>query len=159
MRVDPREIVERLIVALGLKTQAQLAGSLEIRPQSIVSAINRGEIPGAWLYRVAYRTGRSVEWLRTGRGPAWHGALMAEAPAPAYGGDKRRSAMSQQLQLNETWEKLDSEEQAAVLRCAEIFRQADREIREHLIAQLKLIDEMAQARQAKRSRPKRPGRN
>ncbi|MDE3036328.1 MAG: helix-turn-helix domain-containing protein, partial [Nitrospirota bacterium] len=47
MRLDPREIVERLIVALGLKTQAQLAGSLEIRPQSIVSAINRGEIPEA----------------------------------------------------------------------------------------------------------------
>ncbi|TAJ10162.1 MAG: hypothetical protein EPO61_03245 [Nitrospirae bacterium] len=156
MRLDPREIVERLMVALGLKTQAQLAGSLEIRPQSIVSAINRGEIPDAWLYRVAYQTGRSVEWLRTGKGPAWQGVHVAEAPAPAYGGDKRQSAMSQQL--NGTWDKLDAEEQAAVLRCAEIFRQADREIREHLIAQLKLIDEMAQARRAKRAGPERPGR-
>ncbi|MDE3034990.1 MAG: hypothetical protein KGJ14_03365, partial [Nitrospirota bacterium] len=92
-----------------------------------------------------------------GKGSALHGALLAEAPALIYGGDKRRSAMSQQL--SKTWATLDAEEQAAVLRCAEIFRQADREIREHLIAQLKLIDEMTQARQVKRSRPKRPGRN
>lgn len=156
MRADPREIVERLIEALGLKTQAQLAGSLDIRPQSIVSAVNRGEIPDAWLYRVAYRTGRSVEWLRTGRGSVWRGAHVAEAPAPIYG-DKRPSAMSRSM--IETWAKLDAEEQAVVQRCADIVRHADRAVREHLLAQLKLIDEMAQARRAMRARPKRPQRN
>lgn len=57
MSQEPREIIERLIGARDLKTRAQLAAGLEIKPQSIVSAVNRGEIPEAWLYRVAYRTG------------------------------------------------------------------------------------------------------
>jgi len=150
MRVEPREIVERLIVALGLTTQAQLAAGLEIRPQSIVSAVNRGEIPEAWLYRVAYRTGRSIEWLRTGRGPVWHGAALAEAPAPAYGDDRRGAAMLQRM--IEAWEELDGEAQAAALRCVDILRRADRDICAHLIAELKLIEEAAQRRQATRKR-------
>lgn len=155
MSQEPREIIERLIVALDLKTQAQLAAGLEIKPQSIVSAVNRGEIPEAWLYRVAYRTGRSVEWLRTGKGPAWQGAHVAEAPAPAYG-DKGQPEMLHRV--NQAWDHMDADARAMVLRCAEILRSVDRDLREHLIAQVKLIDEMAQARRAKRAGPKRPGR-
>lgn len=156
MRPEPRDIIERLIAALDLKTQAQLAASLEIRPQSIVSALNRGEIPEAWLYRVAYRTGRSIEWLRTGKGAARHGALVAEAPAPVYG-DKKQSEMLQRV--IQAWDHMDADAQAMLLRCAEILHGADGDLREHLIAQVKLIDEMAQARRSKRSRPKRQGRN
>ncbi len=156
MGAGTRDIVERLIAALGLTTQAQLAASLEIKPQSIVSALNREEIPEAWLYRVAYRTGRSVEWLRTGRGPAWQGTHVAEASVPGYGGEKKRSAMAQQL--NEAWDQLGAEEQAAVVRCAEILRTADRDLHDHLIAELKLMEKMTRVFPAKRSRSKRPGR-
>jgi hypothetical protein len=144
---EPRGIIDRLLIALGLTTQVQLAASLEIRPQSIVSAMGRGEIPEAWLYRVAYTTGRSVEWLRSGKGPVWHSLVAAEASRP-YGLDKGESAALRQML--EGWEELDDEEQATVRRCVEVLRVGDRDIREHLIAQLKLIEETVQRRKARR---------
>jgi len=157
---DPREVIERLIEALGLASRAQLAAHLAIRPQSIVSAVNRGEIPEAWLYRVAYLTGRSVEWLRDGKGRVWHGVAMAETQDRAYGGDKKPSVTLQQVV--EAWGRLDAEEQATVARCASVLQAADRDIREHLIAQMKLIEETLRRRHRKdspaRREPRRTGR-
>lgn len=150
MSSGPHGIVERLMAALDLKTQAQLAAGLGIRPQSIISAISRGEIPEAWLYRVAYLTGRSVEWLRTGKGSVWHGSVVAEAPAPAYGSGGDYSAPLRRVV--EAWGVLDSEERATVERCVDALRVGDRDIREHLITQLKLIEETVHMRRAKRSR-------
>lgn len=150
MASDPRGIIGRLLLALGLKTQAQLAAALKIRPQSIISAIGRGEIPEAWLYRVAYLTGRNVEWLRTGEGPGRQGNIMGEGAASFYG---NRGAQSAALRhVLEAWEELDEEERGTVERCAEILRLGDRDIREHLIAQLKLIEDTVRMRRAKRTR-------
>ncbi len=149
MRSEPREIVERLIAALGVETQAQLAARLEIRPQSIVSAITRGEIPVAWLYRVAYLTGRSVEWLQTGKGEGWRENVIAETPAGAYGG-KGQSAVLRRIL--EVWEELDAEEEATVERCVQALRSGDREVRDHLVAQMKLIEETVKLRHTKRNR-------
>ncbi len=153
MDSEPHGIVERLLVALDLKTQSQLAATLAIRPQSIISAINRGEIPEAWLYRVAYLTGRNVEWLRTGKGPVWHGNVVAEGTAPSYVSARGQSAPL--LRVLRAWGELDTEEQATVERCAEVLRIGDRDIREHLITQLKLIEETVQRRRAKRARRRR----
>lgn len=155
MPQGPRDIIERLTAALGLTTQAQLASSLEIKPQSIISAINRGEIPEAWLYRVAYQTGRSVEWLRTGKESAWHGAPLAEAPAPAYG-DRKPSELLQRVVL--AWDSMKADEREMLLRCAEILNGADRDLRGHLVAQLQFIEEMAQARRGKRTKSRRSTR-
>jgi hypothetical protein len=153
MGSEPRGIIDRLLVALDCKTQAQLAARLEIRPQSIVSAVNRGEIPEAWLYRVAYLTGRSVEWLRTGKGPARQENVVGEGTSPPYG---ERGGQSAALRhVLEAWEELDEEERATVERCAEVLRVGDRDVREHLIAQLKLIEETVQRRRAKRRRGRR----
>lgn len=147
MQSEPRAIIERLIVALNLKTQAQLAAKLGVRPQSISSAIRRGEIPGGWLYQVAYLSGRRVEWLQTGKGPTWHEFVVAEAPAQPYGAALHRVLAA----LGE----LDAEGQAAVECCAELLRLGHRDIRSHLIHQLKLIKETARARQSKRKKIKR----
>ncbi len=150
MGSEPREIIDRLLQALNLKTQAQLAVSLEIRPQSIVSAVHRGEIPEGWLYRVAYLTGRNVEWLRTGKGPIWHADIAAETSPGGYGAGGIPDAAFRRLA--EVWEELDAEEQASLERCAEILRVGDRDVREHLIGQLKLMEEAVQLRRRKRSR-------
>jgi hypothetical protein len=147
MRAEPREIVQRLIAALGVETQAQLASRLEIRPQSIVSAITRGEIPVAWLYRVAYLTDRSVEWLRTGKGESWREGVIAETPPEAYG---RKGQSAVLRRILEIWEELDAEEQVTVERCVQALRSGDREIRDHLVAQMKLIEETVQRRHPKR---------
>lgn len=143
----PRTVIGRLIAALNLRTQAQLAARLGIRPQSIISAIRRGEIPEAWLYRVAYLSGRRVEWLQTGNGSLWHEVVVAEAPPQPYGTALRRVLAA--------WKGLDAERQAAVERCAELLRLEDRDIRAHLIRQLKLIEETARVRQGKRARASR----
>ena len=150
MDSEPRGIIERLLDALDLKTQAQLAASLEIKPQSIISAMSRGEIPEAWLYRVAYLTGKNVEWLRTGKGSVKHGNVTAEATSPVYGDGRGHSAPLRRIL--EAWEELDSEERVTVERCTEALRIGDRDIREHLITQLKLIEETVQMRRAKRAR-------
>ncbi len=153
MRSEPREIIDRLLQALNLKTQAQLAVSLEIRPQSIVSAVRRGAIPEGWLYRVAYLTGRHVEWLRTGKGPIWQADVAAETSPAGYGAGRIPDATVRRLV--EVWEELDAEEQASLKRCAEILRVGDRDVREHLIGQLKLMEEAVQLRRRKRSRLRR----
>ncbi|MER3422780.1 MAG: hypothetical protein C4293_05670 [Nitrospiraceae bacterium] len=150
MSSETRDIIDRLLTALDIKTQAQLAAVLEIRPQSIISAVNRGEIPAVWLYRVAYLTGRNVEWLRTGKGSAWHENIIGEGATPFYG--SVRSPSPSLRRVLEAWDDLDSEEQTALGRCAEVLRSGDRDIREHLMAQLKLIEETVQMRQAKRAR-------
>lgn len=150
MPSEARDIIERLLTALDLKTQTQLAAALEIRPQSIVSAINRGEIPEAWLYRVAYLTGRNVEWLRTGRGPAWRENVVGEGATPLYGSGRPLSPSLRRVL--DAWDDLDSEEQAALRRCVDALHGGDRDIREHLMAQLKLIEETVQMRRAKRAR-------
>lgn len=150
MASDPRGIIERLLLALGLKTQAQLAAALEIRPQSVISAIGRGEIPEAWLYRVAYRTGRNVEWLQTGKGPVRQENVIGEGTVPSYGNRGDQSAALRQVL--DAWQELDEEERDTVERCAQVLRIGDRDIREHLIAQLKLIEETVQRRRAKRGR-------
>lgn len=143
------------MTAMGVLTQAQLAAGLEIRPQSIISAVSRGEIPEAWLYRVAYQTGRKIEWLRTGKGPIWREEVIAEAPAPSYGKGSGASAVRRVL---EAWQELGPEEQAAVERCAALLGLEDRDIRAHLINQLKLIAETASVRRAKRTRRRTKGK-
>ena len=152
--MEPREIIERLIVSLDIKTQAQLAASLEIKPQSIISAVSRGEVPDAWLYRVAYLTQRNVDWLRTGKGPMWHGHVTAETMSPLYGEGKGHAVPLRRLL--EAWEDFNAEERVTVARCADALRIGDREIREHLMTQLKMIEETIHTRQAKRARRRRP---
>ncbi len=157
MSREPYAILDRLLAALHVKTRTQLAASLQIRPQSIVSAINRREIPEAWLYRVAYMTGRSVEWLRTGKGPVWHEPVAAESGLPVYGAEK--GAPAPVRRLLEIWSELGAQERTAVSRFVEALRSGDREIREHMIRQMKLIEESLQLRRARRGKRRRPARS
>ncbi len=153
MASSPHAIIQRLMAALGLQTQAQLSASLGIRPQSIISAIKRGEIPDAWLYRVAYATGRSVEWLRTGGGPAWQADAVSETREPLYG--TREAAGGAFQEIFADWRELDDEERATVQRCVEALRIGDRDIREHLIGQMKLVEEAIQRRRSRKRRQRR----
>lgn len=157
-------IIARLLDALHLTTRAQLAAALEIRPQSIVSALNRREIPEAWLYRVAYLTGRNVEWLRTGRGAVWREAVAADSGASGYGrgagktsgrGAGKAGRIPAPLRrLLQAWEGLGQPEQATVARLVEALRGGDREIRDHLIREMKLIEDSLRARTRRRPRPR-----
>lgn len=76
------DIIRRLIDSALSKNQAGLAAYLGISPSKITDAMRRGAIPEAWLYKVAYRTGYSVEWLRTGRGEKFQAAFISEGKVP-----------------------------------------------------------------------------
>ncbi len=136
--------------ALTVNTQAQLSGRLGIKPQSIVSAEKRGEIPEAWLYRVAYSTGKSVEWLRTGRGPAWQAKVVSEPRAPRYG--DRRGLADTYSDLMSIWNELDLEERTTVRRCAEALRAGNRDMRDLVIREMKLVEEAIQHRSRRKRR-------
>lgn len=62
-------ILRRMMDALGTRTQSAFAKQIGITPPTISSAIERGRIPALWLYKVAYLTGHSPEWLRGGTQP------------------------------------------------------------------------------------------
>lgn len=67
--IKTTKIVERLMLVSGVKTQAQLGDILNISQAAVTQAISKDKIPEAWIYKVAYRTGRRVEWLESGEGP------------------------------------------------------------------------------------------
>jgi len=68
MPAEPREILKRIMHALGVRTQVALARALGMAPPRINEAVKRKSVPDSWLYKVAYQTGVTLEWLRTGKG-------------------------------------------------------------------------------------------
>ena len=148
MAPKPRGILDRLMAATGANTQVALAEHLEVPPSSITDALRRGKIPEAWVFKVAYLTRRRAEWLRTGEEPEFQEEASAEGTA--FG----RSATLKRLV--EALETMDEEEQRALERCAEALCVGDHEIRQHLIGQLKIIEDAVKLRHAKRGRGPSP---
>lgn len=140
-RSKDRETIDRLVKATGCQNKSDLARYLEITPQRITEAMGRGKISEAWFYKIAYRTGRRVEWLRTGQGPEFLDEAAAEEVE--FG----RSALVREL--TEAMDHLDEEEQAAIRRAVEILKTGPLDVRQHLMGQLKLLARMA---------PKPPGK-
>jgi phage repressor protein C with HTH and peptisase S24 domain len=61
--------LNRLMKALNVKTDAELARALGITPQAVSGARKRAEVPPVWVQTCAARTGVSAHWLFFGRGP------------------------------------------------------------------------------------------
>ena len=140
-----RVTLERLMAVTGVDTQVALAEHLEVPPSSITDALRRGKIPEGWIFKIAYLTKRRVEWLRTGEKPEFQDETSAEE-THAFG----RSATLKRLV--EALETMDEEEQRTIERCAEALRVGDHDIRQHLIGQLKLLEETVKLRRVKRER-------
>jgi SOS-response transcriptional repressor LexA len=62
------EIVKRIQQVLRVDSQAAVARWLEVQQPALTRALRVNHVPESWLYKVAYQTGHSVEWLRTGKG-------------------------------------------------------------------------------------------
>lgn len=77
-------IIKRILEALNIKAQKDLAAFFDTSPSTISSAIGRDQIPEGWLYKVAYETQCRVEWLKTGDLPKYLDEAVAEARA-TYG--------------------------------------------------------------------------
>lgn len=68
-KTDFKETLQRLMQALTVVSDAELARSLGITPQSVSGARKRGEVPPAWVQTCAAQTGVNAHWLFFGRGP------------------------------------------------------------------------------------------
>ena len=87
-----------------------------------------------------------------GRGGGGH----LKEPGAAYQPGPRPSPLADRLL--DIAEELDQEEREALLRCAEFLRIGDRQVREHLINQLAIVEDTVRFRQAqaKKGRRRKP---
>ena len=60
---------ERLKKASGVETDTAFASFLGLRQGSISGAKKKKQLPHAWFFQVAEKTGVSSDWLFWGRGP------------------------------------------------------------------------------------------
>lgn len=63
------EIIERMINAIGGRTQADLSKVLEVSAASISAARKKGKIPPEWIVRLAIEKKLSPAWVKFGHGP------------------------------------------------------------------------------------------
>lgn len=61
-------VFARLMQITGAKTDSSLARILQIKPQSVVAARKRRQIPPSWLLAVAQRYAVTTDWLFFGIG-------------------------------------------------------------------------------------------
>ncbi|RRD70535.1 MULTISPECIES: helix-turn-helix transcriptional regulator [unclassified Desulfovibrio] len=84
MRENSRfqDVLQRLMQALDVSTDAELARKLGITPQSVSGARKRAEVPPSWIQACAAQTGVNAHWLFFGRGPM-HLPEAAEGELPS----------------------------------------------------------------------------
>lgn len=145
-----RDIIERLQCALGLTSLAALARELQIDPSAINAAIRQKRLPDVWLYKVAYRTGRRVEWLQSGEGPEFSD-MEAEEKA------KYRRAFPPALQgLIDQWTDLSEAERSIVDSAMKLLLSADAETRDLVVKVVESVQEHRKShRQQRASAPKK----
>lgn len=179
-----RRTIDRLVLAIEGTTFADLARFLDVSPPAINAALRKKQIPELWLYKVAEKTGRRVEWLRTGHGPELESAVLQELldrvknlkvpPADIGKPNREMGELSAAVREMEGIVRiaeqvtaypltpapalspgldasgLDDEERATVQRLVDALKAGDPQIRSHLIGQLRLIDELVQAKRSAR---------
>jgi len=70
MKPDQKEIMQRIKVALGVDTDEQIAQRMACQKSTISNyRANRRQIPLAKVVEIANKTGRSLDWLLTGKTP------------------------------------------------------------------------------------------
>lgn len=112
-------ILARLRDALQVGTQAQLAEFLDVRQGNVSQAIANNRVPDLWLYKVAYATGRSIEWLRTGEGVRSLDAAVAETEA------EYKLSIPALRPLLTDWSALSEEERAILRSCIDLLRSGE----------------------------------
>jgi hypothetical protein len=61
--------LDRLCQAANVSTYAALAEILSVSPQSVSDAKRKGRVPNAWVIKISYNYGVSLDWLLYGREP------------------------------------------------------------------------------------------
>ncbi len=178
---------DRLASLVKGGTKGDFAAKIGVPPQQL-SRYLRGQLPDTpVLKRIAEVTGRSVDWLLTGReiseiwrdlasaleqvrafNPKAEGVSLAESTAEyrrLYGIIEQISEKIEQQEaargvgldpaarrLFEHYEMLSVDERETLARCAEALRDGQADVRQHLIGQLKLIEDTVRLRAKQKTR-------
>lgn len=67
--MDIDEILDRMIKAIGGKTQADLGKALGVAQASISDAKRKKKVPPEWFLKLCTGRGLNPNWLLTGKGP------------------------------------------------------------------------------------------
>ena len=78
-----KDSMSRLMYALGIRTQLELAERLGVRQGSISGAARQSSIPDTWLVRLLLDLGLSPAWVLYGSGSTYLGPTDAAAPLVA----------------------------------------------------------------------------
>lgn len=127
MITEAEAVLSRLAEALGARTDADLARALEVRPSVVANWRMRRSVPPGQIIRAASLSGRSTEWITTGREAhgarveepttTWRVAATTTEPAPAQSPrcplDRRLEAV--QAWLTDWWDAATDEERAWLL--------------------------------------------
>jgi uncharacterized coiled-coil protein SlyX len=107
-------LFERLLRVTGVKTDSALARILNIKPQSVVAAKKRRQIPPGWIVTLSREYDVSADWLffgdaaqagpsrrggagqADGAGQAVTGQAVTDIPAEALGGEEKTRADREQ---------------------------------------------------------------
>lgn len=74
------EKMTRLMAALGVKTDSELARALGITPPSVASARAKSQVPIGWIEKISLMSNTSMDWLYFGRGPMHPGEPTVNQP-------------------------------------------------------------------------------
>ena len=77
--------IQRIMRAVGARTQVELANSIDIRQSSISEAVRRGSIPDTWLLRLVVKYSLNPLWILHGTGSQYLVAREAPPNTPDYG--------------------------------------------------------------------------
>lgn len=69
-----RDEYSRILVALGLRTQVEVAAFLGVRQSSISDALRRNDpagVPAGWKLRLLETRALNPHWIQTGEGPMY----------------------------------------------------------------------------------------
>lgn len=81
----------RILAALGLRTQVELAEFLGIRQSSVSDAKRRGVLPDSWLLALVEQRGLNPAWVKTGEG------VVRLGPAALAGGANLEAIPTEEL--------------------------------------------------------------
>lgn len=108
--ISSTDVISRLKVVTGTKSDSELGAALEIPPQTISSWKSRDSIPYAKCIEVAEERNISLDWLLTGDGPMCRGKVertVQEVPAAYVISPRERAIL-------ELFRSLDEEAQQEI---------------------------------------------
>lgn len=100
------DVFTRLLKVTGAKTDSALARILDIKPQSVVAARKRKQIPPGWIVAIAQEYGVTTDWLFFGAGPMRAVERFNGAGDAAGKAEKEPSVLTLQQRLEQQAEQI-----------------------------------------------------